>query len=90
MYIAYTKSVATAMERKLMDLTPHNSETFWKWYVEEIKIKREEMNGLSRQIRQIATTEPHRLKAASVAVRETYKVDALLSEELGEDVESLV
>lgn len=90
MYIAYTKSVAVAMERRLLDLTPHNSETYWKWYIEEIKLGRERMNGLSRQIREIGAAQPRRLKARTVRVTEANKVDALISEELGEDVESLV
>ncbi len=70
MYLNYVQSVGTAVERRLMDLTPAKEEVFWGWFREEIEIAEYRMKTCSRQVRKIASPVRHRSTPITEPVRQ--------------------
>ena len=56
-YVAYTKSVAVAMERRLLDLKPRRPAVYWRWFHEEVAIAQHRMRTVSGEIRKLSSTE---------------------------------
>ncbi len=56
MYLNYVQSVGTAVERRLMDITPANKEVFWRWFREEMELAENRMDTCSGQVHKIASS----------------------------------
>ena len=90
MYVAYSRSVQLAMERRLMDLTPENSAVFWEWFIDEINIGRERMRNISTQVRKTSAPQVGSLKGVPVLVRKGNKPDTLGSQPLSQNKQGLI
>lgn len=90
MYVAYSRSVQLAMERRLMDLTPESSAIFWEWFIDEINIGRERMRNISTQVRKVGAPKVGSLESVPVLVRKSNEVHRLGSQPLGQDEQGLI
>ena len=55
-YIAYAKSIALAVERRVMDQAPSRPSSFWRIVDDEVTVARWRMRNVSGQIRKLGST----------------------------------
>ena len=55
-YIAYAKSLAVAVERRVMDQAPSRPSHFWRIVDDEVNVARWRMRNVSGQIRKLGST----------------------------------
>lgn len=56
-YIAYAKSIALEIERRVIDNPPSRPAAFWRICADEIDVARWRMRNVSGQIRKIASAK---------------------------------
>ena len=83
--LSYTKSVALAMERRLMDERPETSAVYWEWFMEEINIGRHRMEMITAQIREGCALKGRRMERSPVLVGEGNEVHALAPKKLSQE-----
>ena len=57
MYIAYTKSICLAMERRLMDLKPTRPYVYWRWFREELELGAYRMSMISGEVKRLGSVK---------------------------------